>query len=103
MATSANLGIDNPTYANAIAEPVIPGTTTPGPAAANIKYSGSGNARRHDDLAVPRLHAAAGYTVAKAELRASYDSNNSCTNFFGSELQRHAVGVRVRRLPGFGR
>jgi hypothetical protein len=84
VATSANLGVDNPTYANAIAEPVIPNTTTPGPAVTNIKYSGGSGVREGTaTLRFPGYTPPAGYTVAKAELRASYDSNSDCTNFFG--------------------
>lgn len=84
VATSANLGVDNPTYATSIAEPVIPGTSTPGPAAANIKFSGSGTPEGTMTLRFAGYTPPSGYTVSKAELRASYDSNDSCTSFFGS-------------------
>jgi hypothetical protein len=84
VASSANLGIDNPTYANAIAEPVLPNTATAGPAAANIRFSGSGSPGGTITLRFPGYTPPAGYTVAKTALRASYDSNNSCTNYFGA-------------------
>lgn len=85
ITSSANLGVDNPTYASAIAEPVLPNTNTPGPAVANIKYSGAGTPEGTMRLAFAGYTPPQGYTVAKAELRASYDSNDSCSFFFGCD------------------
>ena len=84
VATSANNGVDNPSYATAIAEPVIPGTSTPGPAVANIKYSGS-NPEGTMTLRFNGYTPPSGYSIQKVDLRVSYDSNNSCINFLGWE------------------
>lgn len=69
--------VSNSSYATAIAEPVVPGGNTPGPAVSGIGGNGT-MTLRFAGYTPP-----AGYTVQKAELRASYNSENTCIWLFG--------------------
>jgi hypothetical protein len=87
--------VQHASYATAIAEPVVPGTSTPGPAVADISGAGATMTLRFSGYTPP-----AGYSIQKAELRASYDGDNSCFWFFGNQCSGTASSYELVGFPG---